>query len=404
MFFNYIKTAWRSLWKNKAFSLINIMGLILGIASSILLFAYVGYQLSYDRSHKNGKDIYRVSLQYYQNNNLIFKSAENYSAVGPALKKDFPDVLNEARLYNMGAKNNCVFNYKNEVFKETEFLYADPSFLTMFSFPFAVGDPATALDMPNTAVISASEAKKIFGSSEAATGKYIQMDDDDRNSEICKITGVFQDIPQNSHLQFKILFSYSTLDSRRGGAKRYENDWNRKDFYTYILLRPGTNPASLAEQFSVFVKKYAPEEQKNNTESRLVLQPLEKIHLTSNLDDEAGVNGNEKTVVFLIIIAVFIISIAWINYINLTTAGSIERAKEIGIRKVLGSSYRQLVKQFLIESLSVNGISFLLAVILVVTVQPFFHNLLGEELPISILFSSKYGLTFIFFLILGSVL
>src|SRR5579862_306204 len=224
MFFNYIKTAWRSLWKNKAFSLINIMGLILGIASSILLFAYVGYQLSYDRSHKNGKDIYRVSLQYYQNNNLIFKSAENYSAVGPALKKDFPDVLNEARLYNMGAKNNCVFNYKNEVFKETEFLYADPSFLTMFSFPFAVGDPATALDMPNTAVISASEAKKIFGSSEAATGKYIQMDDDDRNSEICKITGVFQDIPQNSHLQFKILFSYSTLDSRRGGAKRYEND------------------------------------------------------------------------------------------------------------------------------------------------------------------------------------
>jgi putative ABC transport system permease protein len=199
MFTNYLKTGWRNLWKNKLFSAINISGLSIGIASSLLLLSYAAFQFSYDSFHANKEDIYRVNLDLYHDNKLVFRSAENYSAVGPALKKDFPVVAEEARLYNMGYKNNCVFTYNNAHFRETKFLYADASFLTIFSFPFLQGNPQTALAEPYTAVVSESTAKKIFGA-QNPVGKSIQMDDDDRNSELCRITGVFRDIPENSHI------------------------------------------------------------------------------------------------------------------------------------------------------------------------------------------------------------
>jgi len=160
---NYCKIAWRALWKNKVIATINLGGLAIGIASSILLLSYVSFQFSYDAFHSRKQDIYRVNLDFYQNNLLTIQSAENYSAVGPALKKDFPEIQEQARLYNMGYKNNCVFSYNNINFKETKFLYADPSFLTMFSFPFRVGDPRSALAQPYTAVISESTARRLFG-------------------------------------------------------------------------------------------------------------------------------------------------------------------------------------------------------------------------------------------------
>lgn len=254
------------------------------MASSILLLSYVSYQHSYDKFNKNEKNIYRVDLSQYQNNNLVFNSAENYPALAHALKTDFPEVVDAARLYNMGYKNNCVFTYQNKYFKETKFLYADASFLTMFSFPFIQGNPKTALTQPFTAVISESFAHKFFGN-ENPIGKLIQMDDDDKNSELCKITGVFKNVPENSHIKFNILISYPTLYHRKGGVTRYEDSWNRKDFYTYILLRPGTNVNALESKLPSFINKYIPNEKENHAENKLILQPLEKIHLRTNLSN-----------------------------------------------------------------------------------------------------------------------
>jgi len=403
MFKSYFTVAWRNLWNHKLFSAINIGGLALGITSAVLLLSYVSLQYSYDDFHANKKDLYRVNLTPYENNKPLYQSAENYSAIGPALKKDFPEVADFARLYNMGYKNNCIFTYNDTHFRETRFLYADASFFSLFSFLFEQGDAHTALSQPNTAVISASTARKLFGD-QPAIGKSIQMTDDDRNSELCRITGVFRDIPENSHIKFNILISYATLSDRGSDAaiRRFENGWERKDFYTYVQLRPGTDPKTLEAKLPSFISRHIPGEKAAHKESRISLQPIQKIHLTSGLIDEPEPTGNEKAVFFLIIIAIFIITIAWLNYINLATAGSLNRAKEIGIRKVLGSQRSQLIKQFLTESLGINSTGLAIALILVYLSQPLVDRFFQVHLSLSNLVANRYGLAFIGFLIAGA--
>lgn len=402
MITHYIKIAWRNLWKNKTAAAINLGGLAIGIASSILLLSYVSFQLGYDGFNSSKRSIYRVNLDFFENQRLTLHSAENYAAVGPAMKKDFPEVLDQARVYNMGYKNNCVFSYNNINFKETKFFYADASFLTMFTYPFLQGDPGSALAQPYTAVISESIARKLFGKNGVrdAMGRSIQMTDDDRNSELCRITGVFRDVPENSHLKFNVLISYSTLYNR--SRDRFEYTWKRKDIYTYVQLRPGVDPGALEAKLPLFVQKHSPGERALHQESRLSLQPLEKIHLSPGRQDEPEATVHEKAVGFLMVIAFFIITIAWVNYINLATVSAVNRAKEIGVRKVLGSDRVRLIRQFLIESFSLNIVSFLLALVLVYLVRPFLNDFLSIHLPLSILLTNTYGLLFLFFLIAGS--
>jgi putative ABC transport system permease protein len=401
MFSNHFKIAWRSLWKNKLFSGINIVGLAIGIASCLLLLSYVAFQFSYDSFHQNRKDIYRVGLDFYRDNKLTFQSAENYSAVGPALKKDFPEVIGQARLLNMGYKNNCVFTYQDKHFKETKFLYADASFLTMFSFAFEEGNPATALIQPYTAVISESTSRKLFGN-QNPIGQHIRMDDDDRNMVVSTVTGVFKDIPENSHIKFNILISYSTLDNGGKDAKFwFENNWDRKNFYTYILLRPGTDPGELAAKLPAFINGHIPGEKDKHQQSEFTLQPLEKIHLTSNRVDEPEETGNEKAVTLLIIIAIFIITIAWVNYINLSTTGALNRAKEIGVRKVLGSRRIQLIRQFMTEAIILNIISLTISLLLIYALQPLLDRFFVVHFPLSGLLTSRLGWVFIGFLLAG---
>lgn len=401
---NHFRITWRQLWKNKAISLINMGGLSIGIACSVLLLSYVAFHLSYDGWHAQKQDIYRVGLDFYQDSRLVIESAETYSAVGPALKKDFPEVLGAARLYNMGYKNNCVFSYNNTYFRETHFLYAEPSFLTMFTFPLVQGDAASALAQPYTAVISESTARKLFGAGylRTALGRSIQMTDDDRNAELCRITGIVKDIPENSHLKFNILISWSTLQRRNGGPERFEQNWDKKDFYTYVLLRPGTDPATLERKLSAFTRLHIPGEQAQHQQSILSLQPLEKIHLSSGRLDEPETTIHAKAITFLTIIAFFIVTIAWINYINLATAGSTNRAREVGIRKVLGSRRAQLIRQFFIESFCMNAISFVLAMMLINAINPLLHRIFAIDFPISVIFRSTYGLIFLVFLLLGA--
>lgn len=201
---NYFHSAVRNLRKNKFYSLINVLGLAVGIAGFLLIAQYVFFERSYDRFHAQGEQIYRVQLDQYQNDERMFASAENYPGVGPALVAELPEVLENTRLYNMGFKNNVVITYEEApdgpvAFKLERFMYADSSFFSMFSFPLVQGDPATALAGPFTAVVSETYAKRFFGDADPV-GKVLRLQDDDLNDERCRVTGVFEDVPANSHL------------------------------------------------------------------------------------------------------------------------------------------------------------------------------------------------------------
>jgi len=367
MFSNYLKITMRSLMKNKVYSFINISGLAIGIAGALLVLHYVTFESSYDQFQEDYEDIYRVSLEIHQNGEFVFHSAENYPAVGLDMVNDFPEVIEWAHLYNMGSKNNVIITYEEGTgqpikFKHRKFMYASPSFLTMFSAEMIEGDAAIALSQPLSMVISESTAKKYFGN-ENAIGKRLRLKDDDFNDENCVITGVFKDLPASTHLKYDVLISTPTLYTRYDGAlARYSTSWARKDFYTYVKLLPSTDTDGLTAKFPAMVDKYKPELKEQNGANALHLQPLSRIHLDSHLSDEAELNGDAQPVNFLSIIAIFIVIIAWVNYVNLATSRSLDRAREVGIRKVLGSLRGQLIRQFLFESVIINLLAVLLAI------------------------------------------
>ena len=384
---NYLKVAIRSLLKDKVFSLINIFGLAVGMAAFLLILQYVQFERSYDKFLLNTENIYRVSLDRYRNNELIITSAENYPGVGPAFMQDLPEVTGYARLYNMGYKNNIVITYEDAPagpvqYRQRKFLYADSSFLPMLGYPMALGDAATALAEPFSIVISEAYAKMYFGD-EDPIGKSLRLQDDDYNDETCKVTGVFKDIPTNTHLDFDVLISYETLYTRGDWAPgRYHQSWSRKDMYTYIEVQPGTNPVLLEDKLPDLVTKYNPDLAGQNRRDELHLQSLTEIHLNSNLAEEAGANTDARAVYFLGIIGIFILLIAWINYVNLSTSRAMERANEVGVRKAMGAFKKQLIWQFLSESAIINFLAILLTLIIIISTLPIFNQIAGLSLTV----------------------
>ena len=384
MFKNYLQTALRNLLKSKFYSFINILGLAVGIAGCLLIAQYVIFEKSYDNFHHQAHQIYRVQLNMYQQGELVLASAENYPGAGPALKAELPEVVEYTRLYNIGYKNNVVVTYEDAPhgpvqFKHRQLMYVDSAFFSVFSFPLLSGNPQTVLVEPFTIAISESYAKRYFGE-EDPMGKMLRLQDDDFNDELCKVTGVFKDIPYNSHLKFDVLISYNTLYNRGDFAKqRYDLTWGRKDFYTYILVKEGTDPAQLTAKFPAIIDKYSPGLEAQNRKDAFILQPLLNIHLHSDLAEEAEPNGNARVVYFLLIITCFILVIAWINYVNLSTARSMERGREVGVRKALGAFRHQLIKQFLFESLLVNLGAILIASLLVSLFLLPFNTLTGLQ-------------------------
>lgn len=384
---NLILTAWRSLTKSRFFTTLNILGLSIGMAVFMLIAQYVYFERSYESFIPNADNIYRVRLDAYLNNELIFSSAENYPGVGPALLREFPEVTGYSRLYNMGYKNNIIIT--NEAaqpspiaFKHRHFMYADSSFLTLMGYPLVSGDPKTALAQPFNAVISEKYAKMYFGT-EDPIGKQLRLQDDDFNNELVKVTGVFKDLPPETHLKFDILFSYKTLFGRWDRAiERYDQSWGRKDMYTFIRLRPDADPLALQAKIPAIVDKYKPSNKERNAQDVMILQPLRSIHLKSALAEEPESNGDERIVNFMTLIGVFVLVIAWINYINLSTAKAMERAKEVGVRKVMGALKHQLIRQFLAESGLTNLISLAVSVGLVAAVLPGFNSLSGLSLSL----------------------
>lgn len=374
---NYLFSTLRYITKRKGFSILNILGLSIGLAASLLILQYVKDELSYDDFHENGENIYRVQYDFYQDGERVFQCATAFNKVGPALKADYPEVENFCRLYLR--YGGGVVRYEDISIKETNIFNADESFFEIFSYTLLAGDRKTALKEPNTAVVEEETAKKFFGS-ENPIGKRIRFG----SQEEYEITGVVRS-PENSHLKFTFLFSYKTYPKfyPEMTARDWEEGWGWYDFYTYIQLKPGADPKAIDAKFPQFVKKYGRDG--DSERFKFSLQHLPEVHLYSNLIQEARVNGNGQSVYFLLVISLFILVIAWVNYVNLSTARAVERAKEVGVRKSIGAARIQLAAQFIAEAFVINFIAVFVAIALLNVSIPFFNMISGKELTSSIL-------------------
>jgi putative ABC transport system permease protein len=382
MFANHFKLAWRGLLKRKGYSALNIFGLTIGIACCLLIFHYVAFERSYDTFQPNAKNIVRVRLDQWQQGKLAWQSATSYPAITTAMKKEFPEVEQTGRLID--AELLLSNPEKNIKFKEEKGYYAEPSMLGMLDIRLVKGNPATALDGPDKLLLSESMAKKYFGS-EDPLGKRLKAQGLG-SIESFEVAGIFKDYPVNSHLIINHLVSYSTIDKiqRASGDSTHpsETAWGWYDFYDYVQLKPGADYKALEAKLPAFCDRHINNDEwakKNNVRNDLSLIPMSDIHLQSNYNQEAEVNGNGKAVGFLFLIAFLIISIAWINYTNLATARSLERAKEVGLRKVLGAVRLDLILQFLAESLLLNTLALGMGIVAALLLARPFDNLVGSN-------------------------
>jgi len=381
MFSSYLKIAFRNLSKRMSYSLLNVFGLAIGITCCLLIFQYVSFERSFDRFPKRAGDIVRLRLDSYQQGKLSWKSATIYPAIGPTMKKDFPEIEDFCRIHDA---NLLLSNEeKNVRFSELKGYFADPSFLHMFNVKLLKGNVATALTGPDKLLLSESLSRKYFGTEEPMGKKLVFRDA--QFTRVFEVTGVFKDFPVKSHLQVNHLASYATLASmvRDDGdtTNATETSFGWYDFYTYLQLKPGVDQKKLEAKFPAFCDRYMNSLQwakTQNYRSELHLLPLTDIHLYSNYNQEAEVNGNGRAVRFIYLIGFLILAIAWINYINLATARSVERAREVGVRKVMGALRQNLIKQFMLESLLINCIAFLLAICGALILNPAFNRLIGK--------------------------
>ncbi len=387
--------------------MLNIAGLTIGMSCCLLIFHYVSYEKSYDKFEPDSKQIVRVRLDSYQQGVLAYKSATSYPAIGPTLKKDFPEVQNFCRLID----NDLLLSNEelNKKFSENKGYYADPSAINMFGLQFIKGNPQTALNAPDKIILSESTAKKYFGSEEAL-GK-ILVNRNGADAASFEVAGIYKDFPANSHLIMQYLVSYATLGKelrlQGDSSNASETGWGWYDFYVYVQLKPGVDYAKLETKLPAFTDKYINSNEwmkANNRRNELHLIPLNDIHLYSNYNQEAEVNGNGQAIIFLFLIAIFIICIAWINYINLATARSVERAREVGVRKLLGAVRSSLIRQFITESFVMNFISLLLSLIIFFGLLNAFDFFTGRNNYTGVALTSSYWLVFFALFFCGTFL
>ena len=377
---NYIKTAFRNLLKNKGFTAINVLGLALGLATCLLIVFYVFDELGYDKYNLNAGRIYRI------NTDIKFGGNESSSADAPAptaatLKADFPEIEQVTRFRVQGG-NQVKKGTQN--IQENLMVFADPTIFSVFTLPMINGDPKTALKDPHTVVISQKMAEKYFNTTNAV-GKVLTFND----TSLYKVTGVIKNIPSQSHFHFDFFISMPTL------AESREDVWFNNDFKTYLLLRPGVDINSIKAKLPQFLHTHAGPQllsvlhltfekfEQSGDYYRFSITPLTKIHLYSNIRDEFEGNASIQMVYILSAIAGLILLIACVNFMNLSTARSANRAKEVGVRKVLGSARKYLIAQFLIESIMVTLVGAIIAVFAAWGLLGLFNNLSGKELAIT---------------------
>jgi len=378
MLLNYLKIAWRNMIKNKTFSLVNIIGLSLGICVCFIITLYVQSELSYDRYNKNADRIVRIQFKALMNGGQINEAAV-MAPVAAAVKNDFPEVEDATRLLNIGGQK---ITYGSTTFKNDVAGLVDPNFLNVFTLPLIRGDKKTALSQPGTIILSKATAEKYFGGGNPI-GKTLGFNN---NTDLYKVTGVFDKIPDNSH------FHFDMLATMVGFKQAQSPSWMEGNFFTYLLLKPGSSPAALQAKFPGMVIKYmGPQVQQamgisldqlrtKGNELGFILQPLTAIHLHPNATNELEPAGNASYVYIFGAIAIFMLLIACINFINLATAGASKRAKEIGVRKVIGSDRSQLVAQFLMESALLVFTALVIAFVLIGAFLPVFNQISGKTL------------------------
>ena len=379
---NYIKIALRNLWKSKGFSAINIIGLAIGLATCLLIMLFVLDELSYDRYNKKADRIYRVDGEIkFGGNHFVLAVAPD--PMGPTLKKDYPQVEQYVRFRGQGG---LLLKKGNENVQEEKVIYADSTLFDVFTLPLLDGDPQTALQAPNSLVITETTARKYFNTTQAV-GRTMLVN----NRDNYKITGVIKDIPAQSHFNFDFFVSMATLE------ESHRNNWLSNNFNTYILLKEGADPKKLDAQFDVLVEKYVgpavmqfmsinlDDFKKSGNYEKHHLTPLTSIHLYSDKEAELGPNSSIQYVYIFSAIAFFILLIACVNFMNLSTARSANRAREVGVRKVLGSLKANLVKQFLTESILISCIALVLALALTFVMLPTFNHLAAKDIKLDLL-------------------
>ncbi len=373
---NYLKIAWRNLLKNKAFSFINIMGLAIGIAVCFIIMLYVQDELSYDRFNEKADRMFRIVFKADINGGKIFE-ANVMPPVAQALVNDYPEVEQATRLQASGQPK---VTYDERVFKEGQLALVDANFFNVFTIPFVEGDSKTALTEPNTVVITRAFAYKYFGSDEPL-GKMLNI-----NNNTCKVTGVMEQIPPNAHFHFDLFVSMASLPSAKSQS------WMESNFFTYVVLKKDYDYKKLQAKLPGMVEKYmGPQIQQamglslaqfrtKGNKLGFELQPLTDIHLHSNSNFEFEAGGDVRYIYIFGVIAIFMLLIACINFINLSTASASKRAKEVGVRKVMGSGRWDLVKQFLLESALITLIALVISTIMVRLALPAFNHLSGKNL------------------------
>jgi putative ABC transport system permease protein len=371
MFKNLFKIGLRNIVKEKTYSIINILGLTIGITCSVLLLMYIFDELSYDRYHKNADNIYRIVSNIKEPDNA-FTWAVAQIPLAEELRNNYPEVKNTVRFFNTP---RTLYKNGDKQFYENDFFLADSTVFSMFTYDFVEGDPVTALNRPFSVVLSEKMVKKYFGDDKNVIGKSLQ----NQQGEELNVTGVIKDVPLNSHFRFDALISRSTRAQLQGAGS-----WGNFGVYTYILLPPGYDLKKMYASFDKIIKeKVDPIFEPVGIKIKYELQRITDIHLHSKIQDEAEAGGDISYIYIFGIVAAFMIIIACINYMNLATARSVNRAKEVGIRKVMGSQRRQLIAQFITESASIAIIALIFSLLLIYGLLPFFNELANKQLPFS---------------------
>lgn len=372
---NYFRTAIRNITRNRSFTIINVVELAVGIASCLLIYLLIRYELSYDNFHLRKDRIYRITSELNSPDGIRYTAGVPFP-VAKALRIDFPDLENVSNIFEVDAqisipadkeKNEKKFKEENSVF------YAEPEFFEIFNFPLLAGNKKTALSQPNTVILSQASAEKYFGDWKTAMGKIIKMN----NKYIYKVTGIMKSVPINTDFPLQVVISYSSLEETDVGQNL--NDWvsTWSNANTFVVLPPGLSPSKFNSDLNAFVNKYKPEEYRKD---KLVLQPLSEVHFDGRFGNYNNRTFSHELITALSLIALFLLIIACVNFVNLATAQAVNRSREVGVRKVLGGSRTQLAFQFLSETALITILAVVIALVISEMVLPYLNNFLKTSI------------------------
>jgi len=378
MLSNYFTIAWRNLRHNKSFSSLNIVGLSIGMTCCLIIFQFVAFESGFDRFHEKNESLFRV-LQAYAGPNEDMKTGDAYTsqALAPAMKNEVPEIVNIARVHSEDALVSPA-KTPEKVFEEDRALYVDAAFMKMFTFPMISGDAKLA---PGTVLLSESAAKKYFGNT-PAEGQLLDVTGN--TDKTYTVTGIFKDVPSNSHLQFTMLLPLEDLLRGEDYSTEPEGGWSWNNFSTYIELHPAANRDEVKRKMTdVFVKYRADALKQMGKTAAINLQTLNDVHLNADIQGgENNVIGSYKTLYFFLVIGLITLVIALVNYINLATARALNRSLEVGVRKAIGAKRNQLVAQFLYESAFTNVSAMIIALVLTFCLLPFVNDVAETQLSI----------------------